>query len=51
MRLANGLAWSMPVTLSVREEVARSLRDESLVALVDGSGEPVATMYLRERYS
>ena len=51
MRIANGLAWSMPVTLSVREEVARSLRDESLVALVDGSGEPVATMYLRERYS
>jgi sulfate adenylyltransferase len=27
MRLANGLAWSMPVTLSVSEEVARSLRD------------------------
>jgi sulfate adenylyltransferase len=50
MRLSSGLAWSMPVTLSVEEHNARSLREDSLVALVDGSGEPVATMSLRERY-
>src|SRR3712207_4379321 len=50
MRLASGLAWSMPVTLSASEEVARSLREESLVALVDGSGQPVATMILKERF-
>jgi sulfate adenylyltransferase len=50
MRLSSGLAWSMPVTLSVEEYNARSLREDSLVALVDGSGEPVATMFLRERY-
>src|SRR5919199_6817965 len=51
MRLSNGLVWSMPVTLSVSEEVARTLKEDSYVALVDGSGEPVATMFLRERYS
>jgi sulfate adenylyltransferase len=50
MRLSNGLAWSMPVTLSEREETARSLSEGEHVALVDGTGKPVATMYLRERY-
>jgi sulfate adenylyltransferase len=50
MRLSSGLAWSMPVTLSVEEDNARSLSEGSLVALVNGSGEPVATMFLRERY-
>jgi sulfate adenylyltransferase len=51
MRLSSGLAWSMPITLSLEEDVARSLREDSLVALVNGGGEPVATMVLRERYS
>jgi sulfate adenylyltransferase len=51
MRLSSGLVWSIPVTLSVDEEAARSLREDSLVALVDSSREPVATMFLRERYS
>src|SRR5215210_2694451 len=51
MRLSNGLAWSMPVTLSVGEETARSLNEDTHVALVDGTGEPVATMFLRDRYS
>ena len=47
MRLANGLAWSMPVTLSTGEETARSLSEDTHVALVDGTGKPVATMFLR----
>ena len=50
MRLANGLAWSMPVTLAVDENLARSLNKETHVALVDGTGEPVATMFLRDLY-
>src|SRR5215203_2763389 len=50
MRLANGLVWSLPVTLSVREELACSLSEDTHVALVDGTGEPVATMFLRDRY-
>jgi sulfate adenylyltransferase len=50
MRLASGLAWSMPVTLSTGEETARALSEDTHVALVDGTGKPVATMFLRERY-
>ena len=40
----------MPVTLSTGEETARSLSEDTHVALVDGTGKPVATMFLRERY-
>ena len=50
MRLPDGLAWSMPITLAVDEALARDLPEDSEVALVDGAGEPVATMLLRERY-
>src|SRR5919199_1670748 len=50
LRLSSGLVWSMPVPLSVGKEDARHLREDSLVALVDGSGEPVATMLVEERY-
>ncbi len=49
-RLTNGLAWSLPVTLATSEDMARTLREGSEVALVDDDGEPVATMLLRERY-
>jgi sulfate adenylyltransferase len=51
MRLGSGLAWSLPVTLSADEEKARELSEGSEIALVDGSGEPVATMVLKEIYS
>ncbi len=50
MRLPDGTVWPLPVTLSVDEEQAKNLREDSEVALVDGEGEPVATMLLRERY-
>ncbi len=50
MHLKNGFVWSLPVTLSVDEELARELPEEAEIALVDGAGEPVATMTLRERY-
>jgi hypothetical protein len=50
MRLDGGLAWSLPVTLSTDEKKARELSENSEIALVDGTGEPVATMVLRELY-
>ena len=50
MRLPSGLAWSLPITLSVDEGKARELSEGSEIALVDGTGEPVATMTLREMY-
>jgi sulfate adenylyltransferase len=51
MRLGSGLAWSLPVTLSVDEDRAGGLSEGSEIALVDGAGEPVATMILREKYA
>ena len=50
MRLPDGTVWTLPVTLPVDEERARELREDSEIALVDGAGEPVATMRLRDRY-
>ncbi|QIN85037.1 sulfate adenylyltransferase [Rubrobacter tropicus] len=50
MRLPDGTIWTLPVTLSVDEERAKNLPEDSEVALVDGEGAPVATMLLRERY-
>ena len=50
MYLPNGLPWSLPVTLATDEDTARTLKEGSEIALVDDSGEPVATMLLRERY-
>jgi sulfate adenylyltransferase len=50
MRLSDGLAWSLPVTLATDEDTARTLKEGSEVALVNGDGEPIATMLLRERY-
>jgi sulfate adenylyltransferase len=50
MRLESGLAWSLPITLSVDEDKAEELSEGSEIALVDGTGEPVATMLLREKY-
>src|SRR5918997_1917728 len=43
MRLSNGLAWSMPVTLAVDEDTAQTLREGSEAALVTGGGEPGGT--------
>jgi sulfate adenylyltransferase len=51
MYLPSGLPWSLPVTLAASEDENRALAEGSEVALVDGGGEPVATMLLRERYS
>ena len=50
MRLPGGTAWPLPVTLTVDEERARDLPEDAEISLVDGDGEPVATMLLRERY-
>ncbi len=50
MHLASGLAWGLPITLAVGEETARTAKEGSEVALVNGDGEPVATMLLQECY-
>jgi sulfate adenylyltransferase len=46
MRLANGLLWPIPITLPVPSDVKAKTR----YALVDGSGEIIATMDVDEIY-
>ncbi len=51
MHLANGLPWSIPVTLSVTEEVAQPLQIGSLVRLDDPSGAFVGVLELTQKYT
>jgi sulfate adenylyltransferase len=51
MRLANGLPWAIPVTLSVSEAVAEPLREGSLVRLDDPSGRFVGVLELTQKYT
>jgi sulfate adenylyltransferase len=51
MRLSSGLFWPIPITLSVAEDVAQSIRTREEVALTDGrSGAILAIMEVREKY-
>jgi sulfate adenylyltransferase len=51
MRLANGLPWSLPITLSVSREEADSINEDDEVALADGDGRIVATLAVEDLYS
>ncbi|MGP1375180.1 MAG: sulfate adenylyltransferase [Almyronema sp.] len=51
MRLASGLPWSVPVTLSVTEAVAEPLQVGSLVRLDDASGRFIGVLELSEKYA
>ncbi len=51
MRLANGLPWAVPVTLSVSEAVAAPLKEGFLVRLDDPTGRFVGVLELEEKYT
>ncbi len=52
MKLANGVFWPIPITLSVNKDLADAIHDEEEVALVDAeTGEILATMKVREKYA
>ncbi|NJL87318.1 MAG: sulfate adenylyltransferase [Leptolyngbyaceae cyanobacterium SM1_1_3] len=51
MRLAGGLPWSVPVTLSVAEAVAAPLEEGSLVRLNDAAGRFIGVLELTEKYA
>ena len=51
MRLANGLPWAIPVTLSVDETTAAPLKAGTLVRLDDPSGRFVGVLELQEKYT
>ena len=50
MHLANGLPWSIPVTLSVEEAVAEPLKEGSLVRLDDANGRFIGVLELTQKY-
>lgn len=51
MRLASGVPWSVPVTLSVTEAVAEPLNIGELVRLDDESGRFIGVLALSEKYT
>ncbi len=51
MRLANGTVWSIPITLSVTEEVAAPLQVGGWVRLDNPNGEYIGVLELSEKYS
>ncbi len=51
MRLANGVVWAIPVTLSVSESEADALQEGSLVRLDDTTGRYIGVLQLTEKYS
>ncbi len=51
MRLANGLAWSIPITLAIEEAQAASLAPGDLIRLDNPQGKFVGTLELTEKYT
>ncbi|HYK85836.1 MAG TPA: sulfate adenylyltransferase [Ktedonobacteraceae bacterium] len=50
MHLANGLPWSVPITLSTSAEQAGTLKEGSQIALVNEQGTLQAVMSIAEKY-
>ncbi len=51
MHLSSGSPWSLPITLAVSHEQARSLPEGQAIMLMDGYNRPRGILELRERYT
>jgi len=50
MRLADGLAWSVPITLPITAEVASNLKEGDLVRLDNPQGKYIGVLHLTQKY-
>lgn len=50
MRLANGTAWSLPITLPISQNLAKEIDVEDTLALVDRNGVIRGTIHITEKY-
>ena len=50
LRLANGVPWSIPITLAAEESTARTLKPGQEIALATDSGQRIALMKVTEIY-
>lgn len=50
MRLSNDLPWTIPIVLDVGREEADRLKEGQEVALINQDDQPVAVLFLEERY-
>jgi sulfate adenylyltransferase len=51
MRLANGVPWSIPITLAISSALAAQLKPGAAAALTDELGEMLAILRVRDTYS
>ena len=51
MRMADGTVWSVPVTLSVSEEIAEPLKKGSLIRLDNPEGKFIGVLELTQKYT
>ncbi len=49
-RLANGIAWTMPMVLDVNEQTAKKMKDSHDVAVKDESGRTFAIMHVEDLF-
>ena len=50
MHLANGVPWSMPITLAVGDDDAKAIKDGDEIALADEAGKLHAVMQVQEKF-
>jgi sulfate adenylyltransferase len=50
MHLVNGLAWAIPITLSVTEEVAEPLKEGNWIRLDNAEGKFIGVLELTQKY-